>query len=172
MYLHEKGKIVCMFHATCYGYIMAMYGNILLKASRPRAFVFICILKPTKEAGIFMFKILIAWIFSAVILWLLSFVPFMEIAFGGTRTWLAILVVAVIVGLINALIVPAVKRLFKKAHPAVLFCVSLVIDAAALWLAHIILRSWFTIEFFPTAIIAAAVLALVNVGFGFSDKKK
>ena len=108
---------------------------------------------------------LVAWIVSAIVLWLLSFVPFMNITFGG-RTWLTILIVAVVVGLINAIIVPVVKGIFKKGHPAVIFCISLIVDAAALWLAGVIIRN-FTIEFFPTAIIAAAVLALVNVGAGF-----
>ena len=108
----------------------------------------------------------IAWLFSAVILWLLSFLPFMNITFGG-RTWLTIIIVAVVIGLINAIIVPVVKGVFNQGHPAVIFCISLVIDAAALWLAGVILRN-FEIQFFPTAIIAAAVLALVNVGAGFT----
>ena len=111
-------------------------------------------------------KVLIAWIFSAVILWLLSFVPFMDIVFGGIQ-WRTILIVAVVVGLINAIIVPVVKGVFKKGHPTVIFCISVVIDAAALWVAALLVRN-FSIEFFPTAIIAAAVLALVNVGVGFS----
>ena len=113
-------------------------------------------------------KILIPWIISAIILWLLSFLPFMHINFGG-RTWLTIFIVAVVVGLINAIIVPVVKDVFKKGHPVFIFCVSLVVDAAALWLAGAFIRN-FSIEFFPTAIIAATVLALVNVGARF-DKK-
>ena len=110
----------------------------------------------------------IAWIISAVVLWLLSLLPFMDIYFGGRWMWLTIVIVAVVIGLINAIIVPVVKGVFKKAHPAVIFCISLVIDAAALWLAGVLMRSWFSIEFFPTAIIAAAVLALVNVGLGYT----
>jgi len=113
-------------------------------------------------------RILITWIISAVVLWLLSFLPFMDINFGGT-TWLTILIVAVVVGLINAIIVPAVKSIFKKGNPTVIFCISLVVDAAALWLAGVLVPN-FSIGFFPTAIIAAAVLALINVGAGF-DKK-
>jgi len=113
-------------------------------------------------------RILITWIFSAIILWLLSFVPFMNITFGGT-TWLTILIVAIVVGLINAIIVPVVKSVFKKANHIVIFVISLIIDAAALWLAGVIVPN-FSIEFFPTAIIAAAVLALINVGAGFGKK--
>ena len=110
----------------------------------------------------------IAWLISAIILFLLRFIPFMDIYFGGRWMWFTIVIVAVVVGLINAIIVPIVKGIFKKAHPAIVFCISLVIDAAALWLAGVLMRSWFSIEFFPTAIIAAAVLALVNVGLGFT----
>jgi len=112
----------------------------------------------------------ISWVVSAIVLWLLSVLPlgFLNITFGG-RVWLTILIVAVVVGLINAIIVPAVKGVFKNGNPAVIFCVSLIIDAAALWLAGVILRN-FSIQFFPTAIIAAAVLALVNVGAGFTKE--
>jgi len=114
-------------------------------------------------------RILVTWIFSAVVLWLLSFLPFMNITFGGT-TWLTILIVAVVVGLINAIIVPVVKGIFEKASPGVLFVISLVIDAAALWLAGLLIPNFY-IGFFPTAVIAAAVLALINVGAGFTEKK-
>ena len=112
-------------------------------------------------------RILITWIFSAVILWLLSFLPFINIVFGG-RTWLTIFVVAVVVGLINAIIVPAVKGIFKSGEPTVIFCISLIIDAAALWLAGWIIPN-FSIGFL-SAIVAAAVLALVNVGARFTEK--
>ena len=114
-------------------------------------------------------RILITWVFSAVILWLLSFLPFMDISFGG-RTWFTIFIVAVVVGLINAIIVPVVKGVFKKGRPSVIFCISLVVDAAALWLAGVLISN-FSIGFFPTAIIAAGVLAMVNVGAGFENKK-
>lgn len=115
-----------------------------------------------------MISVLITWIISAVILWLLSFLPFMAITFGGT-TWVTILIVALVVGLISAIIVPIVKDVFKKGHPAVIFVISLIIDAAALWLAGWLIGNFY-IEFFPTAIIAAAVLAVINVGAGFGKK--
>ncbi|MCL2378773.1 MAG: phage holin family protein [Defluviitaleaceae bacterium] len=114
-------------------------------------------------------RVLITWIFSAVILWLLSFVPFMNISFGGV-TWRTILIVAIVVGLINAIVVPIVKDVFKKGRPAVIFCVSLIVDAAALWLAGWLIGNFY-IQFFPTAIIAAAILAMVNVGAGFHEKQ-
>ena len=108
-----------------------------------------------------MVKTLINWVISALVLWLMHFIPFMQITFDG---WLAILLAAVIIGLINALIVPVVKGLFKKANGIILLVISLIIDAGALWLASL-LPIGFGIQFFPTAIIAALVLSLLNLGF-------
>ena len=115
---------------------------------------------------------LISWIVSALVLWLLSLINWMGITFGGTgfSFIITIIIVAVVVGLINAIIVPVVKGVFKKGHPAVLFCISLLIDAAALWLAHWLLGDRFGFTHFSRAIIAAAVLALVNVGVGFTKE--
>jgi uncharacterized membrane protein YvlD (DUF360 family) len=111
-------------------------------------------------------RILITGVISAVILWLLSFLPFMHISFGGGL--IAFLLAAAVIGLINALIVPAVKSVLgNRSNSLILLIISLVIDAAALWLAGWLAGQFnlgFSIEFFPTAIIAAAVLAVLNVG--------
>ena len=115
-----------------------------------------------------MVKTLLAWIISAVLLWLMRFIPFMNITFEGT-VWVTILIVAVVLGLINAIIVPAVKGVLKIGSPAIIFCISIVVDAAAIWLAHLLIPNFY-IEFFFTAIIAAVLLALVNVGVGFEKK--
>jgi len=111
-----------------------------------------------------MINTLINWIISALVLWLLSFVPFLDISFDG---WVAILIVAIVLGLINALIVPIVKGIFKGKNDNatwLILIISLVIDAAALWLANVIVPG-FHISFFPTAIIAAVVLTALNAGF-------
>jgi len=94
----------------------------------------------------------------------------MDIYFSG---WFAILIVAIVLGLINALIVPIVKNLVKgkKSNATLLILIlSLVIDAAALWLAGVLVRG-FSIEFFPTAIIAAVVLTALNAGFAARKEK-
>jgi len=110
-----------------------------------------------------MISILISWILSALVLFVLSF--FLDISFSGGIISLSFLIAAVVIGLINALLVPVVKNIFKTQNNAVLFVISLVIDAAALMLA-----AWlpigFHISFFPAAIIAAAVLAIVGLGAG------
>ena len=106
----------------------------------------------------------LAFLVSAIVLWVLSldFVPFIVVEFGGRWTWFSILIVAVVLGLINLIVVSFVKSLFKKSNSAVfIFVVTLLIDAGALVLASWIMKSWFTIVFWPHAIIAAAILALV-----------
>ena len=113
-----------------------------------------------------MVKIIANWVISALVLWLLSFLPFMAIGFSGI---VGILIAAVVIGLINALIVPVVKGALKSNNTVVLLVVSLVIDAAALWLAGWLVPG-FSIGFFPTAIIAAAVLTALNLGFDRTNK--
>jgi len=104
---------------------------------------------------------ILAFIVSAIVLWVLSldFIPFIEVGFGGT-TWVTILIVAIILGLINLLIVSFLRRLFKKGNAAFLFVVALVIDAFALWLTARLVSN-FSIAFWPHAVIAAAILAAV-----------
>jgi len=99
-----------------------------------------------------------------VIAWLLSFlgIPalYMTLTFG---IW-AIIVVGLVFGLINALLVPLVMRLFRNARGAILFVVTLIVDAAAL-----LLTARFTSAFviggmfngWLTAIVVGAILAAV-----------
>ncbi|MCL2572470.1 MAG: phage holin family protein [Defluviitaleaceae bacterium] len=108
----------------------------------------------------------LAFLLSAVILWLLSVIPlpFMNIRFEG-RTWFTILLVAVVLGIINFVLVAFVRGLFKKSTEGFMFVVTLVVDAAALWLTARIVSN-FHIGFFPTAIIAAAILAFACTAAG------
>ena len=107
-----------------------------------------------------MISMFISWVVSALALWLMSFIPFMDIGFGGGIV--AFLIVAVVIGLINAVLVPIVKNILKAKNPLVLLVISLVVDAAALLLA-----AWLPIGFgigLVSALIAAAVLSLLNLG--------
>jgi len=106
----------------------------------------------------------LAFLVSAIVLWILSldFVPFIEISFGGRWTWFTILILAIVLGLINLIVVALIKKVFKNSNSAIfIFIVTLLIDAGALMLANWIMGSWFSIVFWPHAIIAAAILALV-----------
>jgi len=104
---------------------------------------------------------ILAFILSAIILWILSlgFIPFIEVGFGGT-IWVTILIVALVLGIINFIIVAILRRLFKRGSSAFMFIVALVIDAFALWLTARLVSN-FSIEFWPHAIIVAAILAAV-----------
>ena len=119
-----------------------------------------------------MVSVLISWLISALIIWLLARpfitnnVPFMNVTLDG---WVAVVIVALVVGLISAFIVPLVKNLFKKANALVFLIISLIIDALALLLAAWLV-SGFGIDFI-SALIVAAILSLVNAGFGATSKK-
>ena len=109
------------------------------------------------------------WLVSALVLWGLSFLPFMNMRFEGL---LSIVIVAVVLGLINAIIVRAVKNMFKRNRSRsslIVGIVSIVIDALAIWLAAVLVRG-FSLGSFVTAIIAAVILSFVNIGFSASEK--
>jgi len=113
-----------------------------------------------------MISAILTWIFGGFLLWLMSLIPFMHIVFDrfmGHGRWLTILIVALVLGLINAIIAPIMKFLFKTQKALPLFIISLAVNIGALWLAGWLMDS-FSIELFPTAVIAAAVLAFLNIG--------
>ena len=103
---------------------------------------------------------------GALLLWLLSFLPFLNMRFSGI---FSILVVAIVLGLINALIVPVVKNGFKSDNAVLLMIISLIVDAAALWLAGAIVRGFYIS--FVSAIIVAVILSVMNAGFGVKTAK-
>jgi uncharacterized membrane protein YvlD (DUF360 family) len=111
-------------------------------------------------------SVLLDWLVSAVILWLLSLLPFLNIRFNGIV--FGILIVAVVLGAISAFLVPIVKGLFKNSRPWVVFVSTLVIDAAALMLTALIVPR-FEIGFI-SALIAGAILAAVNTGVSMRHK--
>jgi len=113
---------------------------------------------------------LISWIVSALVLWLLHFlpIPFINITFAGGL--INFLIVAVVIGLINAFLVPLVKNILKTRSSLILFIVSLVVDAAALLLA-----AWLPIGFgigWVSALVAAAILSLLNLGASAAEGRR
>ena len=113
-----------------------------------------------------MLKTFINWLISALILWglsFLTFLPFINISFSGSwgfGRWFTIVIVAVVLGLINALIGPVLHGAVKKASPLVLLALSFVINGALIWLTGIIVVG-FSVGI-VTAIIAAVVLAVLG----------
>jgi len=98
------------------------------------------------------------------------FIPFLNMSFGAG--WLPVVIVAIVLGLINALIVPLAKRILKgrRNHaPLIAFAISAVIDAVALLLTSVIASRSFSIDFL-TAIVIAVILAAVNGGISLRSK--
>ncbi|MCL1863748.1 MAG: phage holin family protein [Defluviitaleaceae bacterium] len=113
-----------------------------------------------------MIGVLIGWALSAVVLFLLQFVPFLDIYFGANIV--SFIIVAVVIGLINGLLVPLVKNILKIKNPLVLLVATLLVDACAL-----VLAGFLPIAFgigFVSAIIAAAVLSVLNLGAGMVNR--
>ena len=114
-----------------------------------------------------MAKTFINWLISALILWgmsFLTFIPFVNISFSGSwglGTWFTIILVAVVLGLINALIGPALHSLIKKSKPLVLLILSLIINAALIWVVQYVPGLGFSVTFI-TAIIAAALMSILG----------
>jgi len=108
----------------------------------------------------------LAFLLSAVILWALSRlpIPFIDIHFGGT-TWVTILIVAIVLGLINLILVNLVRSFFKKGSAAFIFVITLVIDAAALMLTGVLVRN-FDAGGFVSAVLAAAIIAAACTAAG------
>ena len=112
-------------------------------------------------------KIVIDGLITALLLLVLSLiinnVPFL--GFLNMRLPLGIwpvVIVALVFGVINALLVPLVMRLFRRSRGLILYVATLVVDAAAL-----MLTAWFAprslyIGGWLTAIIVAAILAAVG----------
>jgi len=77
------------------------------------------------------------------------------------RFW-PVIVVAIVFGLINGLLVPAVMSLFKRARGIILFALTLIVDAGALMLTAWVAPRSLYIGNWQTALILAAALALVG----------
>ena len=74
-----------------------------------------------------------------------------------------VIIVAIVFGLVNGMLVPMVKGLFKKAVAPLLFVITLIVDAGALMLTAWIAPRSLYIGNWQTAFILAAVLALLGV---------
>jgi len=120
-------------------------------------------------------RIVIGGLISALLLllisWLISLlnIEFLSVTLHA-QFW-PIIIVALVLGIINALLVPLVMKLFKKAKGWLLFVITLIVDAAALLLAAhltpaLYIGNWWT------AVIIAAILSVVSpIIYGLFEKK-
>ena len=117
-------------------------------------------------------RLIISWFVNAIALavavWLLD-----GIDVTGESAWLTLALVAVIFGLVNALIRPLVKVLTCLINVITLGLFTLVINAAMLWLSGWIagqLALGFTVENFGWAFLGALIISVVsfvlNIVFG------
>jgi putative membrane protein len=122
-------------------------------------------------------RLVISWFVNAVALavavWLLD-----GIDVTGESAWLTLALVAVIFGLVNALIRPLVKLLTCLINVITLGLFTLVINAAMLWFSSWIaqqLELGFVVEDFWWAFLGALIISVVsfvlNVVFG-KDRDK
>lgn len=111
-----------------------------------------------------MSKILISWLIHAGALaaaaWLIP-----GISIGDDRAWLTVAVMAVILGLVNALIRPLLKLLACPLMILTMGLFSLVINGLMLWLASWIaggLGVAFRVEGFMVAFLGGLVVSVVS----------
>ena len=110
-------------------------------------------------------KLIIRWLVAALAIgvaaWLLP-----GIRVEGSNAWLAVIIVAVILGFVNAIIRPILVLLSCGCVVASLGLFMLVINGVTLWIASWISVNWFNIGFYVDglwpAIFGAIVISVVT----------
>jgi uncharacterized membrane protein YvlD (DUF360 family) len=114
--------------------------------------------------------LLISWLFANV--GFLQNIELLQVTLHP-RFW-PVIVVAFVFGLINGMLVPLVKRLFRKSKGAILFALTLIVDAGALMLTASFASRSLYIGNWQTALIIAAILAAISyfvLGKEFAGKR-
>jgi putative membrane protein len=122
-------------------------------------------------------NILIRWLIIAlavvVAVWL---VPGIEVT--GTSGWLTVIIMAAVLGLINAIIRPILALLSCGCIVATLGLFMLVINAFTFWLASYITSAWFgqgfEVDSFWSAFLGSLVVSVVSflVSMVFVDDRE
>jgi len=110
-------------------------------------------------------KLLIRWIISALALFAAAWlVPGIAVEGNG---WVVYAVMAVILGLVNAIVRPLLKLLTCPLILLTLGLFVLVINGITLWLASSIAINWFNVGFyvdgFWSALLGALIVSIVTV---------
>jgi len=110
-------------------------------------------------------KLLLRWIITTLSLFVAAaLVPGIRV---GHDAWSAFAVMAIILGLINAVVRPVLKLLSCPLIILTLGLFSLVINGVTLWLASAIAVDWFHVGFyvdgFLPAFLGAIIVSLVSV---------
>lgn len=110
-------------------------------------------------------KLLLRWIITTLSLFVAAeLVPGIRV---GHDAWAAFAVMAIILGLVNAIIRPILKLLSCPLIILTLGLFSLVINGVTLWLASAIAVDWFHVGFyvdgFLPAFLGAIIVSVVSV---------
>jgi putative membrane protein len=110
-------------------------------------------------------KLLLRWIITSLSLFVAAeLVPGIRV---GHDAWTAFAVMAVILGLVNAIVRPILKLLSCPLIILTLGLFSLVINGVTLWLASAIAVDWFHVSFhvdgFVPAFLGALIVSIVSL---------
>jgi putative membrane protein len=110
-------------------------------------------------------KLLIRWAISSLALFVAAWlVPGISVDGGG---WFIYAIMAIILGLVNAIVRPILKLLTCPLILLTLGLFVLVINGITLWLASVIATNWFSVGFyvdgFWSALLGAAIVSVVTV---------
>jgi len=110
-------------------------------------------------------KLLIRWVIASLALFAAAWlVPGITVEGSG---WVVYAVMAVILGLVNAIVRPLLKLLTCPLIILTLGLFTLVINGVTLWLASAIVQSWFDVGFkvdgFWPAFLGALIVSFVTV---------
>lgn len=115
------------------------------------------------------FRILIAWIITAIAVAtaviVLQWINPAWVTLTGTNAWVAVLIMAAVLGLVNAVIRPILQFLSCGCIVATLGLFLLVINAFTLWLSGAIsalLNTGFSINGFWPALIGGLIISIVS----------
>ena len=110
-------------------------------------------------------KLLIRWVIASLALFAAAWlVPGIHVE--GTA-WVTYAVMAVVLGLVNAIVRPLLKLMTCPLILLTLGLFILVINGVTLWLASVIARNWFHVGFyvdgFWSAFLGALIVSIVTV---------
>lgn len=110
-------------------------------------------------------KLLLRWLITSIALYVaVLIVP--GITVQGDK-WLAFAIMALILGLVNALVRPILKLLSCGLIVLTLGLFVFVINAASFWIASEITRNWFNIGFyvdnFWSALLGSLIVSVVSI---------
>ena len=110
-------------------------------------------------------KLLIRWVIASLALFAAAWlVPGIQVEGNG---WIIYAVMAVILGLVNAIVRPLLKLLTCPLIILTLGLFTLVINGLALWLASVVAVNWFNVGFYVNgfwpAFLGALIVSIVTV---------